>query len=184
MFLQSGSWPGHVSGATVQLELEALDSENRQPSWSSSEIFTGTVRSNRLPGYCKPRACPCQRSPGRLGCHPSLGIACRSLGARPPSQGRVSLLAGGPWQVSLPWAGIGHVTTLWMSPQRRRSPMLTTTTRLARAQTVKRRMQLPIFFGKCDISRFFPRIDLIFSWKALYPFFGAQDEGFLEFRSR
>ena len=35
-----------------------------------------------------------------------------------------------------------------------------------------------------DISRFFPRIDRIFFWKALNPFFGAQDEGFLEIRSR
>ena len=35
-----------------------------------------------------------------------------------------------------------------------------------------------------DISRFFPRIDRIFPGEALNPFFGAQDEGFLEFRSR
>ena len=37
-----------------------------------------------------------------------------------------------------------------------------------------------------DISRFSPHIqvDRIFSWKALNPFFGAQDEGFSEFRSR
>ena len=35
-----------------------------------------------------------------------------------------------------------------------------------------------------DISRFFPRIDLIFFGEALNPFFGAQDEGFLEFRPR
>ena len=35
-----------------------------------------------------------------------------------------------------------------------------------------------------DISRFFPRIDRIFPREALNPFFGAQDEGFLEFRSR
>ena len=34
-----------------------------------------------------------------------------------------------------------------------------------------------------DITRFFPRIDRIFSGKALNPFFGAQDEGFSEFRS-
>ena len=44
---------------------------------------------------------------------------------------------------------------------------------------------------KRDISRFFleltgffPRIDRIFSGEALNPFFGAQDEGFLKFRSR
>ena len=36
----------------------------------------------------------------------------------------------------------------------------------------------------CDITRFFPRIDRIFSGEALNPFFGAQDEGFSEFRSR
>ena len=36
---------------------------------------------------------------------------------------------------------------------------------------------------RCDISRFFPRIDRIFPWEALDPFFGAQDERFLEFRS-
>ena len=35
-----------------------------------------------------------------------------------------------------------------------------------------------------DITRFFPRIDRIFFGEALDPFFGAQDEGFLEFRSR
>ena len=35
-----------------------------------------------------------------------------------------------------------------------------------------------------DISRFFPLIDLIFPWEALNQFFGAQDEGFSEFRSR
>ena len=35
-----------------------------------------------------------------------------------------------------------------------------------------------------DISRFFPRIDRIFRWEALNPFFGAQDDGFSEFRSR
>ena len=35
-----------------------------------------------------------------------------------------------------------------------------------------------------DISRFFPRIDRIFPGEALNPFFGAQDEGFLEFRPR
>ena len=35
-----------------------------------------------------------------------------------------------------------------------------------------------------DISRFFPRMDRIFSGEALYLFFGAQDEGFSEFRSR
>ena len=35
-----------------------------------------------------------------------------------------------------------------------------------------------------DISRFFPRIDRIFSEEALNPFFSAQDEGFSEFRSR
>ena len=29
-----------------------------------------------------------------------------------------------------------------------------------------------------DISRFFPRIDRIFSGEALNPFFGAQDERF------
>ena len=34
-----------------------------------------------------------------------------------------------------------------------------------------------------DITRFFPRIDQIFFGEALNPFFGAQDEGFLEFRS-
>ena len=39
--------------------------------------------------------------------------------------------------------------------------------------------------GLCsDITRFFPRIDLIFPGEALNPFFGAQDEGFSEFRSR
>ena len=36
---------------------------------------------------------------------------------------------------------------------------------------------------RCDISRFSPRIDRIFPGEALNPFFGAQDEGFLEFRS-
>ena len=36
----------------------------------------------------------------------------------------------------------------------------------------------------CNISRFFPWIDRIFSGEALNPFFGAQDEGFSEFRSR
>ena len=36
----------------------------------------------------------------------------------------------------------------------------------------------------CDITRFFPRIDRIFPGEALNPFFGAQDEGFSEFRSR
>ena len=35
-----------------------------------------------------------------------------------------------------------------------------------------------------DITRFFPRIDWIFPGEALYPFFGAQDEGFSKFRSR
>ena len=35
-----------------------------------------------------------------------------------------------------------------------------------------------------DITRFFPRIDQIFPGEALNPFFGAQDEGFSEFRSR
>ena len=35
-----------------------------------------------------------------------------------------------------------------------------------------------------DITRFFPRIDRIFPAEALNPFFGAQDEGFLKFRSR
>ena len=35
-----------------------------------------------------------------------------------------------------------------------------------------------------DISRFFPRIDLFCSWKALNPFFGAQGEGFTYRRSR
>ena len=35
-----------------------------------------------------------------------------------------------------------------------------------------------------DITRFSPRIDLIFPGEALNPFFGAQDEGFSEFRSR
>ena len=35
-----------------------------------------------------------------------------------------------------------------------------------------------------DITRFFPRIDRIFSGEALNPFFGAQDAGFSEFRSR
>ena len=34
-----------------------------------------------------------------------------------------------------------------------------------------------------DITRFFPRIDRIFPGEALNPFFGAQDEGFSEFRS-
>ena len=33
----------------------------------------------------------------------------------------------------------------------------------------------------CDISRFFPRSDKIFSWEALDPFLGAQDEGFRNF---
>ena len=46
---------------------------------------------------------------------------------------------------------------------------------------------LAIFFVYCttdsDISRFSPRIDRIFSGEALNPFFGAQDEGFSEFRS-
>ena len=32
-----------------------------------------------------------------------------------------------------------------------------------------------------DMSRFFPRIDLIFFGEALNPFFGAQDEGFWNF---
>ena len=36
----------------------------------------------------------------------------------------------------------------------------------------------------CDITRFSPRIDRIFPGEALNPFFGAQDEEFLEFRSR
>ena len=31
------------------------------------------------------------------------------------------------------------------------------------------------------MSRFFPRIDLIFFGEALNPFFGAQDEGFWNF---
>ena len=35
-----------------------------------------------------------------------------------------------------------------------------------------------------DISRISPRIDRIFFGEALNPFFGAQDEGFSEFRSR
>ena len=35
-----------------------------------------------------------------------------------------------------------------------------------------------------DITRFFPWIDQIFPGEAIYPFFGAQDEGFSEFRSR
>ena len=35
-----------------------------------------------------------------------------------------------------------------------------------------------------DITRFSPRIDRIFPGEALNPFFGALDEGFLEFRSR
>ena len=35
-----------------------------------------------------------------------------------------------------------------------------------------------------DITRFSPRIDRIFPGEALNPFFGAQDEGFLKFRSR
>ena len=35
-----------------------------------------------------------------------------------------------------------------------------------------------------DISRFFPRIDRIFPGEALNSFYGAQDEGFSEFRSR
>ena len=34
-----------------------------------------------------------------------------------------------------------------------------------------------------DITRFFPRIDRIFPGEALNPFFGAQDEGFSEFRA-
>ena len=34
------------------------------------------------------------------------------------------------------------------------------------------------------ISRFSPRIDRIFPWKGLNPIFGAQDEGFSEFRSK
>ena len=34
------------------------------------------------------------------------------------------------------------------------------------------------------ITRFSPRIDWIFPGEALNPFFGAQDEGFSEFRSR
>ena len=38
--------------------------------------------------------------------------------------------------------------------------------------------------GQSDISSFFPHIDLIFPGEALNPFFGAQDEGFSEFRSR
>ena len=37
--------------------------------------------------------------------------------------------------------------------------------------------------GLGDISRFFPRFDRIFPGEALNPFFGAQDEGFSEFRS-
>ena len=44
-----------------------------------------------------------------------------------------------------------------------------------------------IWAGACpvtgDISGVSPRIELIFSWKALNPLFGAQDEGFSEFRS-
>ena len=36
----------------------------------------------------------------------------------------------------------------------------------------------------CDITRFSPRIDQIFPGEAFNPFFGAQDEEFLEFRSR
>ena len=40
------------------------------------------------------------------------------------------------------------------------------------------------YLWSCDISRFSPQIDLIFPWEALNPFFCAQDEGFLEFRSR
>ena len=35
-----------------------------------------------------------------------------------------------------------------------------------------------------DISGFSPRIDRIFTGEAVNPFFGAQDEGFSEFRSR
>ena len=35
-----------------------------------------------------------------------------------------------------------------------------------------------------DISRFFPPIDRIFPGETVNPFFGAQDEGFSEFRSR
>ena len=46
------------------------------------------------------------------------------------------------------------------------------------------RARQPHDSGQGDISRFFPRIDRIFPGEALYPFFGAQDEGFLEFRSR
>ena len=42
---------------------------------------------------------------------------------------------------------------------------------------------VPIQVGR-DITGFFPRIDWIFPWEALNPFFGAQDEGFSEFRSR
>ena len=38
--------------------------------------------------------------------------------------------------------------------------------------------------GSCDVTRFFPRIDRIFPGESLNPFFGAQDEGFSEFRSR
>ena len=38
--------------------------------------------------------------------------------------------------------------------------------------------------GEGDISGFPPRIDQIFPGEALNPFFGTQDEGFLEFRSR
>ena len=38
--------------------------------------------------------------------------------------------------------------------------------------------------GARDISRFSPRINRIFPWKALNPFFGAQDEGFGKFHSR
>ena len=34
-----------------------------------------------------------------------------------------------------------------------------------------------------DITRFSPRIDRIFPGEALNPFFGAQDEGFLDLRS-
>ena len=51
---------------------------------------------------------------------------------------------------------------------------------------ISNRLQTPhsLCFDFGDITRFFPRIDRIFSGEALNPFFGAQDEGFSEFRSR
>ena len=40
---------------------------------------------------------------------------------------------------------------------------------------------MPSGLNFCDISRFSPQIDRIFSGKALNTFFGAQEEGFSEF---